>query len=126
METVFDHYSGMAGAALGFLSDIAEAWRSGRITLKTAQDVFSAVLQDFIPNIRLAYDRWREPRRGYIVDVLHRGDREYHKPRPFIDSEQLKNLLRQCSSMDLEPQVCQLLNELERLADDEVDPAIVA
>jgi hypothetical protein len=126
MEMVFDHYSGMAGATLGFLSDIAEAWRSNRITLKTAQDVFSAVLQDFIPNIRLAYDRGREPRRGYIVDVVHRGDREYHKPRPFIHSEEIIHLHRQCVSLDLGPQVRQLFNQLERLAVDEVDPAIVA
>ena len=128
MEMVFDHYSGMAGATLGFLFDIAEAWRSDRIALKTAQDVFSAVLQDFIPNIRLTYDRGRGPlweMWEYLAEVLFREGREYHRPRPFIDSEQIIHLLRQCVSLDLGPQVRRLFNKLERLAVDEVEPAII-
>ena len=116
----------MASATLGFLIDIAEAWRSDRITLKTAQDVLSAVLQDFIPNIKLADDGRKEPLRirDYRDEVLHPGER-YCKPRAFLDSEQIIQLLRQCVSLDLGPQVRQLFDKLERLARYEVEPAII-
>ena len=117
----------MAGATLGFLIDIAEAWRNDRITLKTAQDVISAVLQDFIPNIRLADDGRGERLKmwDYKYDVLGSENEEYEQPRPFLDSGQIIHLLLQCVSLDLGPQVRQLFNKLERLAVDEVEPAII-
>lgn len=106
----------MASAVLGFLIDIAKAWRSDRISLKTAQVVFHAVLQDFIPNIKLA-------------DLDKSGERKtissyYHLPRAFLDSKQIIQVIRQCVSLDLGPQVHQLFDKLERLASDE-EPAII-
>jgi hypothetical protein len=103
-------YTYSASAILGFLIHIAKAWRSDRITLKTAKDVFSAVLQDFIPKIKLS-DR-------------NENDKRWSTPNPsFVDSKQIVQLLRQCVSLDLGPQVRQLFDKLERLGDEE--PAII-
>ena len=106
--------------------DIAEAWRSDRITLKTARDVLSAILQEFIPNIKLADDGRKEPLRIQKYEYeIHFPKEEYYEPLAFLDSEQIIQLLRQCVSLDLGPQVRQLFDKLERLARDEVEPAII-
>jgi hypothetical protein len=101
---------------LGFLIDIAKGWKSDKITLKTAQVVFRAVLEDFIPSIKLA-----DPDKG--GKRMRISDSDY-LPSAFLDSEQVIQLLRQCVFLDLGPQVHQLFDKLERLAGDE-DPAIV-
>ena len=110
IETASNRYSGMAGVTLEFLFNIFEAWKRDRITLKTAQDVFSAVLQVFISNIRLADFVPLSIRKAAYMNTD-----KYDQPRPFIDTDHIRCLVRQCFSLDLVPQLRQLNNKLDRL-----------
>lgn len=99
----------------GFLTGIVEGSESHGISRKTIQDVFRAVLQEFIPNIKLAGPRGEGPK---CVRISSR-----YIPSTFFDSEQIIQLLRQFTSLDLGPQVHQLFDKLEKLMNDE-EPAI--
>ena len=101
---------------LGFLANAFKGWKSNRISEGTAQDVFRAVLQDFLPSVTPAYPRGETENRIRISSS--------YIPRTSLDSQEIIQLLRQCTSLSLEPQAHQLLDKLEKLANDE-EPATV-
>jgi hypothetical protein len=80
---------------LVFLSEIC-----GKIGYRTTQEVFHAVLKDFIPSITIT-----------MCSGIHSTD------PPNLNPDDAIQLLRQCVSLNLEPQVQQLLDKLENLAE---------
>jgi hypothetical protein len=97
------------------MASIVKGWESHKISHRTAQDIFRAVLQEFIPSIGLA-DPTDESAKTRISST--------YIPSTLLDSEGITQLLRQLTSLDLGPQAHQLLDKLEKLAKDE-EPAIV-
>jgi hypothetical protein len=97
------------------MASIVKGWESHKISHRTAQDIFRAVLQEFIPSIGLA-DPTDESAKTRISST--------YIPSTILDSEGITQLLRQLTSLDLGPQSHQLLDKLEKLAKEE-EPAIV-
>lgn len=94
------------------MTKIVQNWKDDRLTHKTAQHIFGAVLQEFISHMHL------------VDENLSRTRISSSYSYTTLDSKDVIGILRHCVALDLEPQTDQLLDKLEKLAGEE-DPAPV-
>lgn len=81
----------------------------------TAQDVFRAVLKDFIPDITLAH----------YEEKPIRITSSHYIPPANLDPNDMISLVQQCVSLDLRLEVHRLCDKLQELAAPEVPAVIV-
>jgi hypothetical protein len=91
-------------ALLGFLSKLSD-----QVARETAQDVFRAILKDFIPSISLAA---RDKKRIRI-------DSSAYIPPACLHPDDTIQLVEQCITLDLGLEVRQLFDKLQKLAAEE-------
>lgn len=95
---------------LEFLFASAKGRTSGELSLGSVQDLFRAILEDFIPSMKLTGPS-TAGRRERISEV------EY--PYVYLNSKKIMQVLLQCVSLGLGAQAEQLLDKLGRLATEE-------
>jgi len=100
---------------VNFLTCVFNAWTTGQFILSTTITIFSAVLDSFIPDFTLGNVESTERRRicyPYLASMTF-------QPKELIE------LLRQCRALGLQGYCDRILDQLEKIALSDTDPAPV-
>jgi hypothetical protein len=114
-----DFYNGVCKAVFGFLTGIVSPRSCEKIAEGAAEIIYHAILDDFIPNIRLV-DIAYETNQARITDGF------IFIPSAYINPQDMIQLLRQCLFLNLDSRIIQIFDKLKLLAMDEREQPVIA